>query len=120
MHDDTRTLVDQMIQDTKGRAIYLAVREICDKTRTSQTASVLADHPEIWPFTLGVFTKCDDTSRKKILSKMKEDSNLQHGYVATMNAPPDEVSKGVGLFAQADEEIQYFVENNLQHLLDEK
>ena len=40
MHDDTTTLVDRMIEDTKGRAIYLAVREIADKTRASQTINV--------------------------------------------------------------------------------
>ena len=131
MHDDTTTLVDRMIEDTKGRAIYLAVREIGDKTRSSQTIKVLKRHPEILDFTLGVYTKCDDSATRKINEKMKEETNLRHGYVATMNAPPSmpsetrlrqhslSNSESNDLFIQANEEINYFKDNNLSHLLEQ-
>ena len=130
MHDDTTTLVDRMIEDTKGRAIYLAVREIGDKTRSSQTINVLKNHPEILDFTLGVYTKCDDLVTRKINAKMKEETDLRHGYVATMNAPPSmssetrlrqhslSNSESNDLFIQANEEINYFKNNNLSHLLE--
>ena len=125
MHNDTTDLIDLMIEDTKGRAIYLAVREIGDKTRSSQTINVLKRHPEILDFTLGVYTKCDDLVTRKIKLKMEEKTDLRHGYVATMNAPPSTHSshnslESNDLFIQANEEINYFKDNNLSHLLEKK
>jgi len=116
MHDDTHALVDTTIQETEGRAVFLAVREISEKARTSQAIKVLERHPAIAGSTLGVFTKCDEVRRKKITAMMNEHTILRHGHVATMNAPPGE-GEQTGLQAQAVREVDFFEEEGLAQLI---
>ena len=116
MHEDTHALVDMTIEQTQGRAVYLAIREISEKARTSQAIKVLERHPNIVPSTLGVFTKCDEVRRKKVLAMMSEESLLRHGHIATMNAPPEE-GEQTGLYAQSRREMNFFEEEGMAHLV---
>jgi hypothetical protein len=109
MPEDTHALVNAIIDDTEGRAVFLAVREIGEKAKSSQAINVLKRHPEIVPKTLGVFTKCDEATGKKIknMSQEKSDIVLPLGNVFTMNAPPED-DEDPSLHAQAQREHQYF------------
>ena len=118
MHDDTHTLVDAIIEETTGRAVFLAMREIGEKAKTSQAIKVLKRHPEILSKTLGVFTKCDDANAKKIRKMLKEQTgvHLPLGNVITMNAPPED-DEDPSLDAQARREIVFFEEEGFGELI---
>ena len=81
MQADTHRLVDSIISETHGRAVYLAVRKITDDFRSSQTMSVLKRNKQIVPKTIVVYTHCDESNEKKIRERMNENDlpDLCHG-----------------------------------------
>ena len=84
---DTHVLVDDVIRQYKDRAVFLAVREVGDITRHSQTVVALNRNKDIWARTLGVFTKCDTTTPEKIRHAGQAGVDHKYVYVATANPP---------------------------------
>ena len=121
MEKDTHELLDMWIQRTKGRAIYLAIREAADKWRTSQVHKVLKKHEFMLKDTLGVLTKCDDVRNSKIKNALTDQDDklnqAQHGYIATMNAY--EESHNGDLVAQSAAERAFFEEEGMGNLVSE-
>ena len=62
--------MDDVIRRYKDRAVFLAVRDVSDKTRQSQTVVALNRNKDILTRTIGVFTKCDEYNAKKIRAKL--------------------------------------------------
>ena len=88
--EQTYSLARKVIKEMHGRAIFLAVREAGTDTRQSLTTKLLAECPEIRPFSFGVLTKCDRSSDDKITEELLASNEWQlgYGYFATMNKPP--------------------------------
>ena len=119
LKQQTHDLLDTIIGDTKGRAIYLLIRETGEKARASQSLNILKKHPFMTPWTIGVLTKCDEAVPKVILSEVDEDIsdiNKNQGYVATMNEPLEEFQGD--LHQQAQEENEFFNVKKLRSLLE--
>ena len=88
MCEDTHALVDEYIARYKEDAIFLALREISDKTKSSQVVQILKRNSDILDRTLGVFTKCDRSNKMVIEEKLENPGvHLGYGYVATMSDP---------------------------------
>lgn len=125
MRADTHALVDRVVDETEGRAIYLMCREVGTPTRQCQALEVLQRHAGIARWTLGVLTKCDDANRRKIRAALAEKEGTavrlsDHGYVATMNAPLRDAPRGgpkAVLVAKAQAESQFFEEERLADLV---
>lgn len=114
----TYQLVVNTIKKTKGRAIYLAVREVGEDPYQSKTMSVVNEMPEIKPYCLGVLTKCDLFSDTLILDRLQDanDWALGYGYVATMNDPNQKSLEDI-----ATEEQKFFNETeDRRNLLEKK
>jgi hypothetical protein len=107
---DTYQLVIDTVEQTKGRAIYLAVREAGENVHNSMTIKVLRQCPEIKDHCLGVLTKCDRYADDLIIEELKasEEWALGYGYVATMNQP---ISDSHDLEALAETERSWFKKN---------
>ena len=119
MERDTHELLDTWIEKTKGRAIYLAIRQAGTNVATSQAHRVLSRHGFMLEHTIGVLTKCDDVKAKvitRVVNNKADVLNTQspHKYVATSNPPAekDEFDEP-DLEGQADTERLYFEEEGL-------
>ena len=109
MLEDTHALLHTWVERTKGRAIYLAIREAASKVKTSQVHAVLRKHPFMLENTLGVLTKCDDAASKKIRRALEDQADpinrSKHKYVVTSNEPGES-----SLGAQAAAERKFFMD----------
>ena len=116
--DQTYQLVLDTIDQTKGRAIFLAVREAGYDIQQSLTTKVLRDRPEIKDRSLGVLTKCDKYADSHILHQLESTTQwaLGYGYVATMNKPLNGNERD--LVALSETERVWFSKNEeRQHML---
>ena len=75
MEKDTHGLLHKWIEKTKGRAIYLAIREAAERWRGSQVHRVLDEHEFMRANTLGVLTKCDETRNGPILRALEDETD---------------------------------------------
>ena len=91
MNQDTRDLLHTWIEKTKGRAIYLAIREVSENWKVSQVHRVLDQHEFMRENTLGVLTKCDKTRNGPIHHALNDETDAinrgPHKYVLTSNPP---------------------------------
>ena len=117
MEEDTHELLHTWIERTKGRAIYLAIREAAGRARTSQVHRVLAKHPSMLENTLGVLTKCDEVRNRKIRQALEDQTDpintSKHKYVVTSNEPGKS-----SLEAQAAAERKFFMDEGMSDLVD--
>ena len=101
MEKDTHGLLHKWIEKTKGRAIYLAIREAAERWSGSQVHRVLGEHEFMRANTLGVLTKCDETRNGPIVRALEDETDSinrgSHKYVATTNPPGGSLACCCGL-----------------------
>ena len=123
---ETRDLVDAHICAHDAYSLYLAVVPAVERPLNTRAMEVVMAHG-LQGRTFGVFTKSDELPlkklsqlRTKVLPKSEGDGGAAvldpHGWVATMNAPPDDDDgpQPVGferLRVQAQNEADFFQEN---------
>ena len=119
MEKDTHDLLHTWIEKTKGRAIYLAIREVSENWKVSQVHRVLDQHEFMRENTLGVLTKCDKTRNGPIHHALNDETDAinrgPHKYVLTSNPPV----VGNDLKAQAAAECAFFEEEGFGKLVRE-
>ncbi len=124
MPQQTYELASNHIDTSKDHSIFLACVDATTAPNASKAFKLLVDK-NVTANTVGVITKADEAGsaqqKRKLRSRLTQDRGSdvvplrKHGYVCTMNAPVEgDMSNIAKLFQQAENETQWFAENEYE------
>ena len=114
MPENTKRLVEDVIESSKDRAIFLAILEASDRPNGTPTTTLLTDYRnQIGKWTVAVFTKCDQhlpVTIKRNLAKMQNE--FRQTCILTANHQND-----TDFVTQSNAEKEYFTREHFQNVL---